>query len=343
MYRDINEDGENRKRSSGAPKFAALIVLTASFAALSSFLGMMLPAFAAAASVSYIVRRHGSALGAFAAAASSFGVVFLITRDVLSASQTAAVIVLAGAAMFVLGKRRAGVFPSSLVLGGIMAAVIAAFFLIAIYKEYGDIIGGTAKYFSDLYAAFKARILELGSSTDQTALISESAIDAAASVLSSVIPGIAAFLIQALGVEAYIVYRVFYRVADRGVREAKRTSRRIPRSIPIFLALSFFISMIFSISEKTELIYLAAVNMVMALSLPTFIDGASRLVERIRRPAVIETPAGPVRRRPPVLLIVFLVISALMSPLIPAVMVMIYSVVGTIADIVKERRKNEDV
>ncbi|MBR0303959.1 MAG: hypothetical protein IJQ80_08920, partial [Clostridia bacterium] len=132
MYRDINEDGENRKRSSGAPKFAALIVLTASFAALSSFLGMMLPAFAAAASVSYIVRRHGSALGAFAAAASSFGVVFLITRDVLSASQTAAVIVLAGAAMFVLGKRRAGVFPSSLVLGGIMAAVIAAFFLIAI-------------------------------------------------------------------------------------------------------------------------------------------------------------------------------------------------------------------
>ena len=305
-YKFMKETTENKKRFSGVSGVVAMIALAAFSAALSTGIGMLLPLMISCAAFSYLAYGAKSPIGASLCAVLSFALVFIFTRDFMTASRKTLIIILAGVLIVYLKRRGAGTFASSLALGGVFAATAAVFFLIGIYREYGSIAGGATKYFTEMYASVKARILELSASGGGSYMISESAIDDAVSAFTSMIPGIAALMIQLIGAEAYLVYRVFYRIAE-GAPDASRETKAIPRAVPVFLAVSFIVSLVFSISEKTELLYISAVNMVISLALPTMFDGIRRLIRRIRRPGVIETPTGPLRRRPPLLFIILIV------------------------------------
>ena len=336
-----------RAPSSGNNTKSRILLILASIAVLLSFPSfsaeaeLYFPLLVCAAATAFIIDILKSPLFALAASAASFGIAYLISKDVTFAIQCAVVPLIVGA-LFVLCRRKSlGLFKSSIILGAAAFALSAAFAAFYIVKTYGDLIAGAKTLFSGMYENMTAQMKNYLSSGNAAVTIAENELREMISLIATLLPGIAAALLQITGAATYILSKLYYRIF--GNRLSRITGEyKVPESAIIFFTFSLILSLILSLIKDLRVAHLAAVNLCIALFVPTLIDGGRRVASKFRNPPKAILPDGREVKRPPIFLIALLAISLFFSFIAPFAILAIYSIAGTVKDIVARSVKKKE-
>ena len=321
--------------------FASIAVIL-SFASFSAQAALYFPLTVCAAATAFIIDILKSPLFALVAAASAFGVAFLVAKDVPSAVQCAVVPLLVGALFVLCRRKKFGLFKSSIILGSAAFALSAALAAFYIVKTYGSLLDGAKTLFSGMYENAIAQMKNYLSSGNTAVTIAENELRELFSLIATLLPGIAAALLQITGAAAYFITKLYYRIFGRRI-ERIPGEYRVPEGAIIFFTFSLILSLILSLIKGLKVAHLAAVNLCIALSVATLMDGGRRVASKFRNPPKAVLPDGREVKRPPVFLIAILAISLLFSFIAPFAILAIYSVSGTIKDIVaRSAKKKED-
>lgn len=339
----MNKDSDGLERGERRADWSLISLGTAAavviFTALSAVFGTVLAAFAAGCAAVYLASYGNNPILLAVSAAAGFGIIYLKSTDLLLASYGAAALAIAALSVFLFRKLSMRFFKSTVTFGAAALLIGAALILVHVYRTYGDVISGTAKAASDFYASVKSGIKNMLAQGNNALTMSDDDIEGALSFTATILPGLAALFAELLGGAVYLIARFFF--SSMGCERTDRKDGKeyaIPSSIPVFLAVSLILSLVFSISPKTEVPWLAAINIFIALAFYTMIDGIIRFIQKIKNPKTVELPDGRVLKRPPFLMISLLALSALYSIFLTPAIFIIYSVIGTVSDAIKQRK-----
>ena len=319
--------------------FAALAA-TVGFAAISAAASLYFTLAISAAFGAYLAFASGRPVFAACAVALSFGVIYLISKDVLTAAKLTGAIILVGASLGACRKFKLNFFKSSMTVGAVSLAVMASLLAVALYSEYGSIADGATKYGEEFKSALTLYLRSYLTDSSGVQLLSDNLIDELVSLAITMIPGVAAVIFEALGAASYMLFKLICRFFK--IKVGTADEYKIPRTSVVFFAVSAVLAGVFSIFSATAVVELAALNICFALSLPTLFDGVARLVDRFKNPPVVTLPDGRQIRRSPVLPVVLIAGSAIISPIFPIILTLAYSVWGTIKEIIVNSKKGDE-
>jgi len=317
-----------------------MLAVIAAAAAISTQTSAYFTLIAASAAAAYVYDFLGRPLLAALGAALAFGVSFIIKRDVLTAAHAAAVITVVGLLFVLCRKKSFGLFKSSIILGSAFALVSLAAAAIRLQSVYGNVIEGAKTAASYVYQNALERMKEYAGAENGALSLSDNQIEEYMSFLATLLPGIAAAVVQLSGAFAYFIMKAIYRLSGAGKNKPKG-EYDIPASPVVYFAFSVLLTLVFSLIKQLEFARLAALNLCIALAIPTLVSGIVRLVRKMKDPPTVTAPDGTAVRRPPVLLLSFIVLSAIFNIAMPVLILLIYSVTGTLKDLLSERKKQE--
>jgi len=341
MNGNIKDPSVNGEGAKSVVVCIALVAVAAVSSAVSALSSLFFTLVIAAAASAYLADVCRSPVFAAFAAACSFLLPYVIANSVLTGAVSLAIVVLFGA-LFILCRRLSlGFFKSSLILGAALLLITAGVMAISLKEQFGSVIEGAKLAAKEFYGSALENFRNYLSSNGGTISISDNQLEELLSLAVTMLPGIIAAAFELFGAAVYMIFKLFYRIL--GTKAGRVEGEyKIPVSAIIFFAFSFLLSMIFSVAEALMIPRLAAVNICIALAPPTLLDGAARLTARIKNPASVTLPDGSSLKRPPIFLIAAIVLSAFMSLLFPIVILLVYSVVGTIKDLIKNKADNND-
>ena len=319
--------------------FAALAA-TVGFAAISAAASLYFTLAISAAFGAYLAFGTKRPVFAVCAVALSFGVMFLVSKDALTAAKLTGAIILVGASLGVCKKFKLNFFKSSLTVGTVSAAVMASLLAVALYSEYGSIADGVTKYAEEFKSALTQYLRTSLTDSSGIQLLSDNLIDELVSLAIAMTPGVAAVIFEALGAASYMLFKLICRFFK--VKIGVADEYKIPRTSVVFFAVSAVLAGIFSLFDATAIAELAALNICFALSLPTLFDGIARLTDRFKNPPVVTLSDGRQIRRSPILPVVLIAGSAIISAIFPIILTLAYSVWGTIKEIIVNSKKGDE-
>ncbi|MBQ7669619.1 MAG: hypothetical protein IJS45_02720 [Clostridia bacterium] len=340
MNGDADRSEPKNEKNYGLAFCFVALAATVGFAAISAAASLYFTLAVSAAFGAYLAFGSERPIFAACAVVLSFGVIYIISKDVLTAAKLTGAIILAGASLGVCKKFKLNFFKSSFAVGAVSAAVMASLLAVALYSEYGSVAEGVTKYGEEFRSALTLYLRTSLTDSSGVQLISDNLIEELVSLAIAMIPGIAAAIFEALGAASYMLFKLicrFFKITVRAANEYK-----IPRTSVVFFAVSAVLAGIFSIFNATAVAELAALNICFALSLPTLFDGIARLVDRFKNPPVVNLPDGKQIRRSPVLPVVLIAGSAIISPIFPIILTLVYSVWGTIKEIIVNSKKGNE-
>jgi|GEM_PF-2443941 len=341
MNGNINDPSINNEKSKGVGICIAMLVIVAAFSAISVLSSMLVTLVVASAAAAYLTDICGKPAFSAVSIAIAFGVSFLLTGSAASGGENSAIILMFGAFFILCKKREIGFFKSSVILGAALAVTTAAVIAVSLKLQYGNIIEGAKQAASAMYSTLLSNLRESVAASGGVIAIPDNQLEELLSITATMLPGILAVTFELSGAAIYMIFKLFYRIF--GKRFGKSSGEyRIPQSAVIFFAFSFILSMIFSIFEPLTIPRLAAINICLALAVPTFFDGAARLIRRIKNPPEITMPDGSKMKRSPVFLIAGLVLSAFLSLIFPIAILLAASVIGTVKDIILSSKKKDE-
>ena len=341
MNDNINGSSYGENPKSKALLLFASIAVVMSFAAFSANASLYFPLTVCAAATAFVFDILKNPLFGFIAAASAFGVSYLVSKDLSCAVECAAASLLLGALLAVCRRKSLGLFKSSLILGAATFALSAGLTAIYVVRAYGDLIGGAKTAFNDLYESAVTQMKTYLTAGAADVTVAENELREIFSLLATLLPGLAAALLQLTGAATYFISKLYYRIFGQRIQRFEG-EYRVPESAVIFFAFSVLIALILSLIKSLRVAYLAALNLCIALAVPALIDGGRRVVSRFRNPTTVVLPDGTVAKRPPVFLICVLTFSLIFSFVAPLAVLAFYSVIGTLKDIIVRSAKKKE-
>ena len=331
----------NTKRQNSIVADILTVAVAAGACTLAAKSALLFVALIAAAATSYLAEaRKNYPLVALTAVISAAGA-YLVSGSIITAAVNVASIAIVSAVMILCKRLDAGFFRASVALGIVTAVITAGALAISIASVYGNVVSGAKQMASEIYHTVFENLKLIADNGDGTLLIAENELEALLSTAVTLLPGIAAFIFQVTGGISYMIFKTVYKIF--GLRAGRREGEyNVPRSAIIFFAFSVVLALVFSMIKSLEVAYLAALNICIALSAPTFFDGVSRIVNGFRHPKIIVMPDGSTMKRLPVFIIAALVLSLLFSILFTGIILLGYSVAGTLKDMVTEASKRKD-
>ncbi|MBQ7715810.1 MAG: DUF2232 domain-containing protein [Clostridia bacterium] len=306
--------------------------LSCAMCAVSAFSGFAFTSFLAAAALSFILLRTNCPIAALISAAVSFGVCYLITSSPITASQI--VLYAATGAVFALfKKKKVGFFKTFAALGLCFALITAFFAALSIRANYGEIVAGAKEIYNNYYNA-TFEYIKSAISVDDTVLLTDNEIRDVLSLATSILPGIAAAFAELIGAALYAICKVFVNVVSPNSERRYPGEYAIPRWAVVFFTVSFILSLIFSAISKLNPAHVTAMNLAVVLCVPVLFDGAFRLARKLKAAASFRINSGGSRPKTGFILAA-LVISAFFSIVFPFIILIVYSVAGTVKDIIK--------
>lgn len=340
MNGDADRFEPNNGKNWGMAFCFAALAATVGLAAISAAASLYFTLAAGAAFGAYLAFCSGRPVFAVLAAALSFGIVFLISKDVLTAAKLTGAMILVGSSFGVCRALKFNFFKSSMTVGAVSLAVMAALIAFALSAEYGGVAEGVTAYGEEFKSALTLYLKTSLTDSSGVQLLSDNLIGELVSLAIAMVPGIAAAIFEALGAAAYMLFKLICRFFKVKVG-AEADEYKIPRQAVVFFGVSAILAGIFSIFSATAVVELAAMNICFALAVPTLFDGVARLVKRFKDPPVVTLPDGRQIKRSPVFPVALIAGSALISPLFPIILTLAYSVWGNIKEIIVNSRKKD--
>ncbi len=330
---NTNVDGPSGSagKSNSLKLAAAMALLSSALCAVSAFSGFAFTAFVAAAALSFILQRTSYPLAVPVSLILSFGACYLITSSPVAAAQITLYAALGG--IFALfSAKHLGFFKAYVTIGLCFAAITALFAVISIKETYGDVIKG-AKELYGYYYNTTFEYIKTSLSVEDTALLADNEIRDVLSLATSILPGIAAALAELIGAAVYAICKLFLNIASPRSEKRYPGEYSIPRWAVVFFTVSFILSLLFALISQINPARITALNLAAALCVPVLFDGAFRLARKLKAASFAQRTGGA---RPKTgLIVTALVISAFFSIIFPFLILIFYSVAGTVKDIIK--------
>lgn len=330
-------ENENEKTVGVVPR----LLLSAILAALISLVcatALDFPLIVAAAIAAFIAEeRAGLPFAAASVAVGGVAGYFIAGAWYLPAKAVAVTAVLA-AVIYICRARGAGLFVSSVAIGAAHLALTAGFMALSFYLTCGDVVAGAKTFAKDIYDFAAAELTNMFREGDVYRL-SETDVKELLSIMATMAPGLIAAMWQAIGAAVYFIMKLLFRTFGKSA--STRGEYVFPDAPIVFFAVSMLLSFIFSLINGAEVIRIAALDIALALSAPTFFNGAATIVRKMKNPETVTLPDGTTVKRSPVGIIVLTVASALINPLFPIGVVLVYSAVVTIKKLVVNSKRKD--
>ena len=319
------------------PRLVVLTLILASLPALSGVAALAFPLVICATLAAFIADQPGGLPFALGGALLG-GAAGYFTGGAAYAAECVVTTVLIGAVILFCKRRRAGLFVTMLAVGAAHLLLTAAVLAVSLRINYGSVIEGAKTTARDFYATASDMIRELSRDGD-TYRLSDADVGTLMSTLTTMLPGAVIAAWQTIGAGVYFLMKLIR--SATGDRKAVRDEYRIPDTPVIFFAVSLVISLVLSPFEGAAIVRIAAVDIALALFVPTVINGIVIIVGKIRHPETVTLPDGTEARRFPVLPITAMVISVFINPFMPFLVAAIYSAASTVRKTIRNSRKKD--
>ncbi len=339
MNGNVNGSPAGERKQSVIPASFAMVGITVLFSVISALPFLYFSFIVSSAALSYLCGVLKKPLFAPLAVALSFGAVYLISKDLLGAAQIASAVTVTAVIIIICFRFRPGLFKSSALLGAGAAAATGIFLALQLKAQYGSVAGGAEQIGRAFYESFSAQMSSyFANMSGGEFTVAENDVKELLSFAATLLPGVVAVLFQLIGAGVYYAAKLFYKIFRKKV-EKSPNEYRIPESVVIFFAFSFILFLIFSPFESMRVAQLAALNLCIALSVPTLFDGVKRFVYKMKHPPEVALPDGRVVKRRPFLTLFAVGASAMLYPVFPVFIFIAYSVAGTVKEIIRSRKE----
>ena len=326
------------KTAENTPLFVIMSLISVALCAMSGKVSLAFPLVICAALCAHLFERPGGLPFALGAALLG-GAAGYLTGGALFSAESVAFTVLPGAVILACRRRRAGLFTTSVAVGGAHLLLTAAFLALSLYLQYGDAAAGARTVFREIYASAGEMIKNMFREGD-TYRISDADVSSLLSTITTMLPGIILAAWQVIGGAVYFIMKLLCSLA--GGKTSAEDEYRIPDSPIIFFAVSLLISLILTPFEGAQVARIAAIDICIALSVPSAFCGIAAIVCKIKHPQTVTLPDGTVVRRFPFLPIAVMVASAFINPFMPFGVAAVYGSALTLKNAVKKSINKKD-
>ena len=319
------------------PRIVIMSLILAAIPALTGAASLTLPLIICAALAALVADMPGGLPFALGGALLG-GLAGYFTGGAEYAIECVATSVLIGAVILLCKRRRAGLFVTMLAVGGAHLLLTAAILAVSLRIEYGSVIEGARTTAREVYTTVSGMIRDLSRDGD-TYRLSDADVGSLMSALTTMLPGALLAAWQAIGAAVYFLIKLIR--SATGDRETVPNEYKIPDTPIVFFAVSLVISLVLSPFEGAAIVRIAAVDIALALAVPTTINGIVIIVGKIRHPQTVTLPDGTTARRFPVFTIALTAISFFINPFMPFLIAAVYSAASTIATAIRNSRKKD--